>query len=71
MPASVLEAIVMVAVIVVELATVKLLTVTPPPETITLISFRKFVPVSVTFVAVPSDPDAGFIEVSIGLGGLT
>jgi hypothetical protein len=60
-----------VAVAVVGLRTEKPLTVTPAPETVTVVAPVKFVPVKVTGTAVPRTPVGGAIEVNVGAGGTT
>jgi hypothetical protein len=64
--------IVNVVVTVVELTTVTVPTVTPGPDTATVVPIApKFVPVKVTGTAVPCWPLLGATEVSVGPAGLT
>jgi hypothetical protein len=59
------------AVAVVGLVTVTPLTVTPVPETATVVlPPMKFVPVSVTWKTVPRTPVLGLIEVNVGVAGI-
>lgn len=66
-----LAAMVKVAVIVVEFTTVRLPTVTPVPDTRTLVPVAaKFAPLSVTGTAVPRVPLLGAMETNVGAGAV-
>jgi hypothetical protein len=71
-PAAAVLEIVNVAVIVVEFTTLVALTVTPDPDTATVVPVVvKLAPVSITEITVPRTSERGATEVSVGAEGLT
>ena len=68
-PNAAVVAMLNVAVTVVSLTTVRPLTVTPAPEMLIAVVVASQVPVIVTGTLLPSTPEAGAIDVSVGGGG--